>query len=138
MKKLALKILVFCLLAGAVLLAMSFLPFSNMMRSNYYYKHVEKLDHLQETKSDTAKRIVFIGGSGITFGIDSEMIADSLSTEVYNTSVHGGLGADYSIISLKEVLTPGRDILVIGYEFPFVEEPHFCTEPRIFADYFIG
>lgn len=138
MKKLVIKILVFGLLAGVVLLIMSYFPLSNMMRSNYYYKHVEKLNHLRETKSDTAKRIVFIGGSGITFGIDSKMIADSLGTQVYNTSVHGGFGADYSIISLKEVLTPGRDILVIGYEFPFVEDPHFCTEPRIYADYFLG
>jgi hypothetical protein len=138
MKKLGLKILIFCLLVISVLVLMSFLPVARKMKSVYYYSHFQKIEHLRETKSDTAKRIVFIGGSGITFGIDSKMIADSLGTEVYNTSVHGGLGADYSITSFKEVLNPDKDILVIGYEFPFVANPHFHTEPRYYADFFVG
>lgn len=138
MKKFAKKILVFGLLVGAVLMLMSYLPVARKMKSVYYYAHFEKLEHLKQTKSDTSKRIVFIGGSGITFGIDSEMIADSLDVEVYNTSVHGGLGADYSIAAFKEVLNPDKDILVVGYEFPFVADPHFHTEPRLYADFFIG
>ncbi|MEA3445246.1 MAG: hypothetical protein U9R19_11040 [Bacteroidota bacterium] len=135
MKAFLKKILVFALLLTAVFILLSFLPFADGFKKNYYFVQSDKLEYLEKTKSDTAKRIVFIGGSSLTFGLDSKRISDSLNIEVYNTAVHGGLGVDYSIEVLKKRLNPLRDILVIGYEFPFVEDPAFYTEARIIADY---
>lgn len=63
-------------------------------------------------------RIIFIGGSGLSFGLNSEMIKDSLGLNPINTAVHGAIGLIYMISSVKEYIRPG-DIVVIAPEYQF-------------------
>ncbi len=63
-------------------------------------------------------RIIFIGGSGLSFGLNSEMIKDSLGLNPINTAIHGGIGLSYMIASVIEYIRPG-DIVVIAPEYQF-------------------
>jgi hypothetical protein len=63
-------------------------------------------------------RIIFIGGSGLSFGLNSEMIKDSLGLNPINTAIHGAIGLSYMISSVNEYIRPG-DIVVIAPEYQF-------------------
>ena len=116
--------------------AMSFLPIAeNYGNKNYYLAHSLKMQHLDQTRNHDSKRIVFIGGSSLSFGLNSQMLSDQLGVEVYNSTVHGGLGVDFSLDEITSRLNPEKDVVVIGYEFNFIEDPYFYSDARIIADY---
>lgn len=136
MKGFVVKIAGFSLIIIGIFVVFSFLPTSdNYLGNNYYFGHIIKLKHLEQTQNNTAKRIVFVGGSSLAFGINSKEIADSLGVEVYNSTIHGGLGVDYTLQEIIPRLNPKKDIVVLGYEFDFIEDPHFYTDARIIVDY---
>lgn len=53
------------------------------------------IDKEQRLKSIEEAKIVLIGDSNLTFGIDSEMIEEAMGMPVVNMGLHGGLGNDF-------------------------------------------
>lgn len=59
-----------------------------------------------------APRIIFVGGSNISFGLDSKRISDSLHIPVINTGFRAGLGLRYQLNTVIPRLKKG-DVIVI-------------------------
>lgn len=72
-----------------------------------------KADRLAGTPSP---RIIFVSGSSLLFGLDSEQIERSLGLPVVNYSLHAGIGLKFMIDDVAEQIQPG-DIVVVAPEY---------------------
>jgi hypothetical protein len=105
------KGLVFLLLMLGVSYATLFL------NPNYKTEYIAgvslKLEKLRKTKE---KKIVIIGGSNGSFGIDSRLMEKKLGVPVVNMTLHGGLPFKYILEQVKAYLNKG-DILILTKEY---------------------
>lgn len=89
------------------------LPPTKAFKKSLFYSLIDKNKLFAETP---LPRIIFIGGSNLSFGLDSKRIKDSLNINPINTSFHGSIGLKYmlanSINYIKE-----NDIVVISPEY---------------------
>lgn len=75
------------------------------------------VDKNERLRTAASPRIVFIGGSNLAFGMDSERIAEALPYEPVNMGLHGGLGLRFMLAEAAAGLRPGDvALLVIEYE----------------------
>lgn len=116
MGKLAWKIALFAaVLGGSFALAYRYNPINyEYLKGNDYllaiFKKHEQLERLP------APRLVFVGGSGAAFGIDSKSIGDSLKMNGFNLGLHAGLGLEFMVSEVLDVARPG-DVVVVSTEF---------------------
>ncbi|WP_102408707.1 hypothetical protein [Parabacteroides bouchesdurhonensis] len=89
------------------------LPNNKNLKHNYLASDIDKVNHLLQTPSP---RIIFIGGSNLAFGLNSELIKDSLNMEPVNMGIHASIGLKYMFKEVIPYLTSG-DILVITPEY---------------------
>jgi hypothetical protein len=61
-------------------------------------------------------RIIFIGGSNLSFGLNSEMIKDALNLNPINTGIHLNLGLIYMLNSAFPFIKE-KDIVVVSPEY---------------------
>lgn len=61
-------------------------------------------------------RIIFIGGSNLSFGLNSQMIKDSLELNPINTGIQVGIGLMYMMDHVLPFVKTG-DIIVVAYEY---------------------
>ena len=61
-------------------------------------------------------RIIFVGGSSISMGLNSQVFKDSLHLNPINTGIHAGFGLYYIIDNVSEHLQRG-DIIVLAPEY---------------------
>jgi hypothetical protein len=71
-----------------------------------------QLDLLKNTPSP---RIILVGGSNVSFGLDAAMMQKALGVPVINDGLHAGLGV-VPLRELQEYLRPG-DIVIISLEY---------------------
>jgi|GEM_PF-5769351 len=108
--KLILKIVFFIGIIASLSYALLYL---NSNYSNEYVGGIRgKLKKLKETKG---QKIVVVGGSNATFGIDTETMEDKLKIPVVNMAVHGGLSVKYMMEQVKPYLREG-DVLIMSRE----------------------
>lgn len=81
--------------------------------SNYLQGYNLKCELLEKTKSP---RIIFVGGSNLAFGLDSQRIRDSLHMNVINCGLHAGVGLKFMIDDISTYVQEG-DIIVIAPEY---------------------
>lgn len=88
---------------------------------NYYYGFA--YDYMlgirtkhQRAASIEGPKIIFAGGSNLAYGLDSEMIEDSLAIPVVNLGLHGGLGVPFMVDQADLVAQKG-DIIVFSIEY---------------------
>lgn len=105
------RFLVKCTVFAMLIAILAFVPYKLRKTENHGY--MAALRHKQELL-DTVKspRIIFIGGSNVTFGLDSHRLSDSLGVPVINTAIHAALGLKYQFDMVNKRLKDG-DILVI-------------------------
>ncbi len=82
--------------------------------NNHYMLAVK--DKHARLDSISSPKIIIIGGSNTAFGIDSQMIEDSLHMPVINMGIHVGLGLEYMINEVKSSIKKG-DIIVMIPEY---------------------
>ena len=113
MKRFCISSLTFfsCIVALIVLSAF-FLPDRSLKRSLLGMQTV-KLKRLSEIPG---RRIVFVGGSNLSHGLDSPLIENELGLPVVNMGVHAGLGLRYIMWATMDGLHRG-DIVVIVPEY---------------------
>lgn len=70
----------------------------------------EKLEKIQ------GKKIVIIGGSNASFGIDTSLMEMELGVPVVNMSLHGGLPLKFILEQVKGYLNKG-DVLILSKEY---------------------
>ena len=71
---------------------------------------------LNDIKSYTERKIIFVGGSNVGFGLNSKRIEDSLGVKTFNFGVHGGIGLKKSIEDICKHLK-SEDIIVLSPEY---------------------
>lgn len=61
-------------------------------------------------------RIIFVGGSNLSFGLNSRMIRDSLLLNPINTAVHGNIGVRYYLENTLQYVQHD-DIVIVALEY---------------------
>ena len=82
--------------------------------NTYLSSYLDKIKLIEKVEN---KRIIFIGGSNLAFGLDSSMIEkEFLGYKIINMGLHGGIGIKYLLEYCKKYLKKG-DVLVIVPEY---------------------
>lgn len=107
-KILILTVLIFIILGSALLILPNPKVQHNMMGA--------LLDKHQRLKKTPSPKIIFIGGSNLSFGLDSKKIEQKLSMPVVNAGLHAGIGIKYYLNDIKPYIQKG-DIVVVVPEY---------------------
>ena len=114
MKKLFLKLIILSLIITAVLVLILLLPPTKYFKNNTnLFAQTDKNVLMRDVPSP---RIIFIGGSNISFSLNSQMIKDSLKLNPINTGIHASLGLKYMLRNSLHYIKEG-DIVVISPEY---------------------
>lgn len=88
-------------------------PTTTLVKNSLLMAQIQKDSLMKNTPSP---RIIFVGGSSISFGLDSKMIKDSLHLNPVNTGVEATLGLKYMLRNALRYIKPG-DIIVVCAEY---------------------
>lgn len=84
-----------------------------MDKDYYIYEYRHKVEMLDTVSSP---RLIFVGGSNLAFGLESNLIEDSLKLNVINYGLHAGIGLKYMLDDIDKYLKRG-DIVAIVPEY---------------------
>lgn len=94
---------------------------------NYIAALVDKDDLL---KNAPGPRMIFLGGSGLAFGLDSQLIADRYGYTPINYGLHIRLGPGFMLRHVREYVRPG-DVVVLSVEYSgMFEDFEAAPEPK--------
>ncbi|MES2826852.1 MAG: hypothetical protein V4687_01800 [Bacteroidota bacterium] len=113
MKKFILRLIAFTTIYLLFLLTAITMPPTPRSKESLIFGEKMK-DSLLNIKS--SNRIIFIGGSNLTFGLDSKTIKDSLHVTPINTALHAGLGLKYMLDHTRPYIHAG-DIVIVSPEY---------------------
>ena len=113
MKKFFIKLLLFLIPALIIFFTIVLLPPSKSFQKSLFYSLIDKNKLLENTP---CPRIIFIGGSNLSFGLNCQMIKDSLQLNPVNTGIHVGLGLKY-MLSDAEKYVKENDIVIVSPEY---------------------
>jgi hypothetical protein len=114
MKKFFFKslLLLIPVIAVSILFIFFFAPGKSIKKS-LVYAQIDKNKLLETTPGP---RIIFIGGSNLSFGLDSKRIKDSLNLNPVNTAIHISIGLKYMLASAERFIKE-NDIVVVSPEY---------------------
>jgi hypothetical protein len=113
MKKLLFKTAVFFAILIAFFALLYMLSPTPKSKCSLLFADLDKKELLRKNLSN---RIIFVGGSNLSFGLNCQIIKDSLGLNPINTSIHAGLGLYYMLDNYKSYFHKG-DIVVISPEY---------------------
>ena len=70
-------------------------------------------DKLGEMHSWSGQKIVFVGGSNLSFSLNSELIEKELGIRPFNMGVHANIGLDFMLNSIRKEIKSGDLVVVI-------------------------
>lgn len=79
---------------------------------------------------EPSPRMVFVGGSNLAFGIDSERVGRELGYHPVNMGLHVSLGLDFMLREVEPGLRAG-DVVVVSPEYELYGERHYPGEGDI-------
>ncbi len=86
------------------------------------------LDKHELLEKQTTPRLIFVGGSNVAFGIDSQKIVGDSGYNPVNMGLHAGLGLEYYFREIEEKIKPG-DVLLVSLEYE-----HFVSQTPTLAE----
>lgn len=114
MKKFIIKLTLFSLTFIVFILALGLgLPATPKDSKSLLFAKIKKDSLLKNTPSP---RIIFVGGSNLSFGLNSQTIKDSLDLNPINTTIHAGIGLEYMMDNTLQYVNEG-DIVVVAAEY---------------------
>jgi len=113
MKKFLLKLLLLVAPFLLIILISFIIPAGNQAQNGLLFSQIEKNQLLMKTNGP---RIIFIGGSNLSFGLDCQMIKNSLRINPINTSIHAAIGLKYMLRNSLRYVRKG-DIIIIAPEY---------------------
>jgi hypothetical protein len=113
MKKFITKTVIFVLLLSLPFLLGFFLPTTPRASASLLFGAIQKDSLLANVDSP---RIIFIGGSNLSFGLNSQMIKDSLNVNPVNTGIMANLGFKYMANNVLRYIKKG-DIIIAALEY---------------------
>jgi hypothetical protein len=123
----------FATLATLVLSLGLLLPVTPRASKSYFYSILAKDSLLANVDSP---RIIFIGGSNISLGLNSQMIKDSLNVNPINTGISAIVGLKFMFDNTVQYIKKG-DIIIAPLEYlHYTDKEYSCGEPllRIIMD----
>ena len=118
MKKFFLKIgLLIFLVATIWLLLFFFFPKPAPDHDRTYEAAI--LDKHRLLENTHPPRLIFVGGSGLAFGLDSKRIEQEMRMRVVNMGLHVGFGLRYMLAEVKPFIRKGDVVIVISEYEPF-------------------
>ena len=89
---------------------------------------------LKLLKNTPGPRIILIGGSNVSFGLDAELMQRSLGIPVINDGLHAGLGI-VPLRELQEFIRPG-DVIIMSLEYQmFSSRDVMDGDPAFLSDW---
>jgi hypothetical protein len=113
MRKFIYNTLIFLFILSILVFTGLFLPATPRISNSLFFAENNK--DLQLSKV-SRPRIIFIGGSNLSFGLNSQMIKDSLKLNPINTGLHQGIGLEYMLDHYLNKIKSG-DIVVVSPEY---------------------
>lgn len=108
------KILLFTIPVFLIFLLGLFLPPTPRASKSLLMASLRKNSLLKNTPSP---RIIFVGGSNLSFGLNSKTIKDSLNLNPINTAIQGSIGIKFMMDNTLSYVQKG-DIVVLVPEYP--------------------
>ena len=105
---------VLCIILLTVLIYVIMLSVSN--KECWYSHEMNVVRSIEKLRVEQSPKIVFIGGSGLAFGLKSEKVQEFFGMPTYNTGTHGGLGLRLQVALFEEFINKG-DIVVCVPEY---------------------
>ena len=105
--------MLFSLLLLLLIIIGFLVPVTPRASKSLLYAKIQKDSLLKNTDSP---RIIFVGGSNLSFGINSQMIKDSLHLNPINTAIHAGIGLEYMMDNTLKYIKKG-DIIILAPEY---------------------
>ncbi|MDR2814829.1 MAG: hypothetical protein LBB79_09300, partial [Prevotellaceae bacterium] len=125
MKKFLIKIAIFTLFIILFLILGLALPVTPRASKSYFYSSIQKDSLLAHVDSP---RMIFIGGSNVRMGLNSQMIKDSLNVNPINTGITSGLGIKFMFDNVGEYVKRG-DVIIAPIEYVFYTyDYNYCAE----------
>jgi len=107
------KLVIFCSILLIISIIAIILPVTPKASKSLLFALNDKDKLLKETKKN---RIIFIGGSNLSFGLNSQLIKDSLHLNPINTSIHAGIGLKFMLNHYKSLID-SNDIIILVPEY---------------------
>lgn len=104
------KVFFFTIFFLAIFLIGLFLPATPRAKTSLLFSKIAKDSLLQHSNGP---RVIFIGGSNLSFGLNSQMIKDSLNLNPINNGIHAMLGLEYMINHSLKYIKSGDIVIVI-------------------------
>lgn len=79
-------------------------------------------------------KIILMGGSNIAFGINSEKIQNEFSVPVVNLGIHAGLGLEFLVNELKEMIQE-KDVVLLSIEYFMNKDGQYDLKNHIQQSY---
>jgi hypothetical protein len=113
MRKLIIRFIILFIPVLVLFFIALFLPMTKSYQRFMYYSLVDKNKMLEKTASP---RIIIIGGSNISFGINSQLIKDSLKVNPINMGIYAPIGLKYMLSNTVKYIR-NKDVIVIVPEY---------------------
>lgn len=107
------KLGIFFSLLAVLLMVGILLPTTPRSSGNFLFGQAKKDSLLIQVPSP---RIILVGGSNLSFGINSQLIHDSLSINPVNTAIHANLGLVYIMEHVLPFIKQ-NDVVIISPEY---------------------
>ncbi len=105
--------LYFLLVLLGISLIIELLPKKKYSPNDFLAAIIDKHTILEQ---HSAPKIVLVGGSNIAFGVDSQLLSDSLHKPVINMGLNAALGLDFMLKEVAQQLKP-QDIVIVSPEY---------------------
>ncbi|MGB2965393.1 MAG: hypothetical protein WBB69_15570 [Anaerolineales bacterium] len=114
MKKYLSRLFIFLLIPAVIVSVISVaVPATPRSTKSLLFSKLDKDILLENTPSP---RLILIGGSNLTFGIDSSLFKQALGLNPINTAIQASIGLTYMLKNTIEYVRPG-DIVIISPEY---------------------
>ncbi len=113
MKNFLKKVVLFSLIPIGLGILCLFIPPTPRAETSLLFGYLQKDSMLRHVE---APRIIFVGGSNLSFGLNSQLIKDQLELNPINTGVHAGVGLKFMLENTIEYVQAG-DLVVLVPEY---------------------
>lgn len=99
---------------------------SNFDKDGYILANVDKRIRLD---SVSGPKLVLIGGSNLAFGLNCQVLADSLSFSPVNMGLHASIGLHYMMDEVEPFLKSGDVLLIVPEYDQFTDKIFYGEQP---------
>lgn len=133
------KSVLFALMISGIYLVLYAISMNSKYKPNDYIDAI--VDKHKRVESIKGRQVLLIGDSNIAFGLDSDVISDSVNLPVTNMALEVGLGLEFILEEAKDLLEP-NDVAVLSIEYLMTLEGSYMSKYQagmalpVSSDYF--